>query len=398
MAKGIYTYQRPNGTWCAEYQPGKDPATGLKPKKIPAYGKTEEEAREKLLEKVTQIKTGTYLPRTSETVESWFTSWLDNYVRLTARQSTTENYDIHIKKHIIPRIGKVKLTDLNVDILQKFFNEEFLHGNLKTGDRLSEKTLRNIYITMHTGLQQAVSNGIIKINNLEGVKLPKSKKHEMRVLSIEEHQRLISEVNKSTARYKIGLPFSYATGMRIGEVCAIKWENLDFESEILHVRHTLARLPSRDKTKSKTEIVVGPPKSESSKRDIPMPHYLVEILKAHREVQNAEKLLAGEVYNDSGYVLCNELGHSIEPRTLQDTFKKLIKNANIDDASFHCLRHTFATRAIEAGCDIKTLSEILGHSDVSTTLNKYGHSLDKQKKKMMSQINAFYEPNNTVKE
>lgn len=99
---------------------------------------------------------------------------------------------------------------------------------------------------------------------------------------------------------------------------------------------------------------------------------------------------AGTAYDTRGFVICNELGSPAEPRTMQDTFKRLLKAANIDAANFHCLRHTFATRAIESGVEIKTLSEILGHADVSTTLNKYGHSLPEQKRKMMDTVSAFY--------
>ena len=158
----------------------------------------------------------------------------------------------------------------------------------------------------------------------------------------------------------------------------------------MKIRRTLNRLPAMYTSEHKTEVVIGTPKSDKSKREIPLPDFLMPYIDEYHAAREAERKAAGDIYDERGFIICNEIGNPVEPRTMQDTFKRLIKAAGIEDANFHCLRHTFATRALESGVEIKTLSEILGHADVSTTFNKYAHSLPEQKRKAMDAVSKFY--------
>jgi len=388
--KGIGIYQRKNGIWEGQHYVGIDPLTG-KRKKVTCYGKTEKETKEKLIAIKSEINNGVYIVKNKMTVRDWFIQWLDVYAAPNVKQSTYVNYRLHINKRVIPILGYIKLREVRVDVLQRFFNEQYEHGGLKNKGPLSEKTIRNIYVMMYTAFKQAYQNGLILKNFVELVKIPKVKQKEMRVLSIEEHKKLVETIKTSNERWKVAILLAVSTGIRMGEVLGLQWQDIDEEKMLMKIRRTLNRLQSKDTSVSKTEIVIGYPKSDKSVRDIPIHHFLIGYLNEYRKNREIEKMSAGDIYDDRGFIFCNEIGMPIEPRTMQDTFKRIIKKANIPDANFHALRHTFATRAIEDKMEIKTLSEILGHADVSTTLNKYAHSLPEQKRKMMKSMAKFYE-------
>jgi integrase len=388
--KGIGIYQRKDGTWEGQHYVGIDPLTG-KRKKVTCYGKTEKEAKEKLIAIKNEIQTGVYIEKNKMTVKDWFTQWLDVYASPNVKQSTFVNYRLHINKRVIPILGGIKLSEVRVDTLQRFFNDQYERGGLKDKKPLSEKTIKNIYVMMHTAFKQAYQNGLILKNFVELVKIPKVKQKDMRVLSIEEHKNLFETIKTSNERWKSAILVAVSTGIRMGEVLGLQWQDIDETTMLMKIRRTLNRLPSRDTSVHKTEIVIGYPKSDKSVRDIPIHNFLMEFLSEYREKREVEKIAAGDIYDTRGFIFCNEIGAPIEPRTMQDTFKRIIKKAEILDANFHSLRHTFATRAIEDNMEIKTLSEILGHADVSTTLNKYAHSLPDQKRKMMTSMAKFYE-------
>lgn len=387
--KGLNLYHRKDGRWEGTYYYDINPQTG-KRKKLSRYGHTEKEAKENLLTAINELKTGTYIEKSKLTLEGWLAQWLDVYAKPKVKQSTFVSYSTYINKHISPEIGKIKLVDLRVDMLQKFFNDKAENGRLDGQGGLSEKTLRNLYTMLSTALKQAYENSLINKNLAELVKLPKIVKKEMRVLSLSEQKELIAALRSSQERYKVGILICLTTGIRIGELCGLQWRDINELSNVMSIRRTVNRLPTIDKIKGKTEIVIDTPKSDKSIRDIPLPSFLIEELDSYKKLRKMEKAAAAEIYDNRGFIICNEIGAPIEPRTMQDVFKRILTAAGIEGANFHALRHTFATRAVESGVDIKTLSELLGHADVSTTLNKYAHSLDEQKRKAMSLMSGLY--------
>lgn len=195
---------RKSGGWEAVHYYDMDELTG-KRKKITTYGKTKTEAEGKMEQKLAQILNGTHVDPNDMDMKGWCTYWLDTYAQPKVKHSTYTNYRMHIEKRIIPKMGHIKLNKLNTDILQRFLNEEFLHGNRRYPDQpLSAKTIHNLYLLLHTMLEQAYKNGMIIKNYAEFISLPKIQAVEMRVLSLDEQTRLYRVIQTSTERYKIG--------------------------------------------------------------------------------------------------------------------------------------------------------------------------------------------------
>ncbi|MGN1134773.1 MAG: tyrosine-type recombinase/integrase [Oscillospiraceae bacterium] len=235
--------------------------------------------------------------------------------------------------------------------------------------------MSNISRMIHKSMQKALELELIKKNYVEFIELPKQETPEMRVLTVCEQELLMNELKRTDEKLAFGVYLSLALGIRLGEVLGLRWSDIDLKNGIVHIRRTVNRLPVIDGS-VKTELVVGTPKSKKSVRDIPINDELCKEIISYNAKTNHL------VYNDN-YLLRSSIGGPAEPKTLQDTFKRILKDAGIADANFHSLRHTFATRAIEKGVDVKTLSVILGHSSVNFTLDRYAHVLDKQKRETM---------------
>ena len=225
-------------------------------------------------------------------------------------------------------------------------------GELLTAKRLSKETVNQILIVLGMGFDFAKTHYQTIIPEIH---LLKSAKAKTRVLSVSEQQVLLHFLFSQDNIFSFGILFALYTGLRIGELCALKWE--DISENKIHVNKTMQRLKGDSE---KTEIMILPPKTSSSDRVIPITAALLPIIEKYRK--------------KNGYVLIQANGKFTEPRLLQNKFAKYISACGIQNAHFHTLRHTFATRCIESGMDVKSLSEILGHSDVKTTLNKYVHS------------------------
>ncbi len=385
--------QRKNGTWEAQYT--------LDGKRKSVYGKTQAEVKTKLRGILTDIDNNTYSEQSKMLFTEWLKEWLEIYAKPNIKPSTFDSYHGYVYKHIIPWFPKVALKDLRVDTLQRFLNEKLKCGrldkvkNTETGKLetrqggLSEKTVKNIYNMIHAALKQAYINGITQRNVADMVKPPKQKRKEIEVFTLAEQDKIIQTVKKSQERLAFGVMLTLFTGIRAGELSGLKWCDIDFDKNEMNIRRTLNRIGAHDGT-AKTQIIIGEPKSERSKRTIPLQGFIVQMLKEWQIRQIWEKKRAGELYIDNDFVLANEFGGYVENRTYRDTYVKILKEADVRYLHFHCLRHTFATRALEAGFDVKSLSDILGHADASTTLNRYGHALPDHKRAAMERLNFLY--------
>ena len=184
----------------------------------------------------------------------------------------------------------------------------------------------------------------------------------MTVLTIQEQKKLTSLLLDSTDLYKLGILISLYTGIRIGELCALKWENINLSNKTLKINETMQRIQNMNPNENtKTKIVITEPKSSGSIRDIPIPVFLIPVIKEFQDKPDT-------------YLLTGKRNKYIEPRTMQNCFKRFIKESGLRSVNYHALRHTFATRCVEVGFELKSLSEILGHSNVNITLNRYVHS------------------------
>lgn len=379
--KGQYEY------WRGRYEKGINEKGKMQYGEI--YAKTYEEAEQKLIKIQNELNSNTYIAPDKITVFQWLNKWLTVYKNDSITQSTYISYLGYINNHIAADIGKIKLQMLTVDMLQAFFNKKSKEINPRTKKPLSTKTLSNMKTMLVTAFKQAVINGLIPRNTAEFIILPKYEKTEMRVLTTTEQDKLFKVVQESESRYKIIILLALSTGMREGEIAALTWNDVDLFKGSITVNKTLMRVQKKDG--KGTEIKITPPKSVKSIRTIPLQETLIKELKRHQALIFSEKLVCGGGYSSGGYVICNEIGEFIEPRQLQKIFKRFTAAAELDNVNFHAMRHTFATRAVEAGMDIKTLSTLLGHADIQTTLNKYAHTTDEHARNEIQKMACFFD-------
>lgn len=301
----------------------------------------------------------------SISLAKWTKIWLSKQNLI--KESTYKIYSSYADKHIIADLGKYELQCLTRTHIQNFVN-------LKSKE-LSAKTVRSIFSLLRSILKEAYDNNLIS-DVFSNINLPKYKVREVKILSKKEQELLERAVEKSSAANDIGILICLYTGLRIGELCALTWDNIDLNNGILSVKQTIYRVKNNDGP-SKTKIVITTPKSEASIRNIPIPKFLLKKLCERKQ--------------EHGFVINNN-GKPIETAVYSRTYNRLLKQIGIQHTKFHALRHTFATRALEIGMDVKTLSEILGHTSPSITLNFYSHSLFEHKKQEMEKLGELYKP------
>lgn len=325
------------------------------------------------------------------TISEWMDHWLENYAKPIVKLSTYSSYELYIRGHIKPKLGTLYMNTLRVDDLQRFFNERSKNGNLNGKGGLSPKTLTNMRNMMHLSFEQAVKNGMLLNNPISGVCLPRVAKKEMRVLTRQEQERLILAAQQAPEPAAFGVIFDLFTGLRIGELCALRWENVDMKNKLCRICETRNRLPNFDDSiKTSTSVKTAQTtKTDNSRRTVYLMSGLFQDFKEYHAIQiSLMEQYPG--YNAGDYVFCQENGEPYEPRTYQDLFKRCVRRAGIADANFHSLRHTFAARSLEQGMDVVTLSRLLGHANPSITLDKYGHAMDEHKQKSVEKLDALY--------
>lgn len=371
--KGENIYKRKDGRWEGRYIKFYD---GLgKAKYGYIYGKTYGETKVKLQEAQAKLKDG-ILPENKRTVlySEVLVSWLQS-VRINVKESTYMRYKQLISKHITVDLGKYPINKISSQLVEKFVEEKLINGRLDGKGGLSPKTVTDIITIVKSSMDYAAYNGVSVTCNLSKLSVKKKEK-EMRVLTIDEQKKLASVLLNEMDLYKLGVFISLYTGIRIGELCALKWENLNIECKTLKIRETMQRIQSPEETEtSKTKIVFTEPKSKCSIRDIPLPDFLIDIIKKFQSSPKA-------------YVLTGDKNRYVEPRTMQNRFQKYVQESGIKKANYHSLRHTFATRCVEVGFEVKSLSEILGHANVNITLNRYVHSSFELKSNNMNKLSV----------
>ena len=341
--RGENIYKRKDGRWEGRYKCGYNNTGKVRYRSI--YAKTYQEVREKLQKfKFTAID---YTSSGNKTVKEMFERWL-TAIKLKVKMSTYACYQVKINKHILPVFGSLIYEKLTAGSIHGFIDNKLKNG-------LSAKYVSDIIIVFKS-MAKYVSRVYGYANPLENVILPKKEKKSIELLSESEQEKLCKFVLNNPDNTKIGVLLSYYAGLRIGEICGLKWHDIDLNKGIIKVERTVQRIYENGSTR----VIIDTPKSRSSVREIPLPLFLIEILKQVKA-------------DDLAYILSGT-DKLIEPRTLQYRFKALLKKADLPSINYHRLRHMFATNCISLGFDIKTLSEILGHANVETTLNRYVHS------------------------
>ncbi|MBV4429523.1 tyrosine-type recombinase/integrase [Clostridium tyrobutyricum] len=350
------------------------------------YGKTKLETIKKKDDYLNKSAAGMLPADEKITVQEWFKIWLYEYRINDLRPSTLERYCGIYKIYILnSSIGLKKLKDLKTSNIQSYYNILINEKN-KTPNIV--KTLNKL---LKSGLNQALKEQYIIINPCNSVTLPKlPPKKEIKIFTVEEEKKFIKSLinHRNRALFILTL----GTGLRQGEVLALKWPDINFKDNELKVQRTFKRVQLINSTnsKNKTQIIIQEPKTKNSKRTIPIPSSVISELKKHRAKQAEEKLAVGDAYVNNDLVFSNSIGEPIDARNITRSYTRALKRANISYKNFHAMRHTYATRLFEADVPLKTVQELLGHSDISTTANTYTHVLPKQKIKAVDRLNDLF--------
>lgn len=373
--------QRKDGMWQGAVTVGRN-KNGTQKRKY-FYGKTRAEVSKKITTALKDLQEGNFIDPSGETtLKQWLTHWLWIYKKNDLKPTTFEQYEVLLRKYLYQELGKVKLTELTTDKLQTLYNCMKDRG-------LSAKTIRTLNVVVHAGLKQAIWNGLIHKNITEQITLPKEEYKEMRVLSKDEQRKLIDVIKED--RMGTAILFSLMTGVRRGELLSLKWSDIDMDKRMVFVRRTVNRVKNYGDGAKKTKLVISDTKTAKSRRMIPIVDSLFEFLQKHKAAQDKEKILAGELYEDNDLVFATEIGKLIDPGNFNRTFSRMIKKAGIAHANLHSLRHTFATRSLEAGVNIKVLQELMGHSSMSVTADVYSHVMTEVKIEEMKKLGDIFD-------
>lgn len=382
---------RPDGRYEVRISGGVDYATGEQVR-ISRYAKTEEEAVQTLHKLSFMVGSNQKLYRQTMTLGEWMDIWLDVYMKNILKQSTFVSYEGYARKHYKPALGQVRLSELVPQVLQQFYNYKV------EVEGLSPKTIVNMNLCLHKCLDQAVKENLIVSNPASCLNLPRLKRADIEILTRDEQAVLMRASYQH--RYGVFVRLVLATGLRLGELLGLKWEDIDFRRNMLYVKRSLNRLPipglPANYTGPKTEIVIQEPKTPNSARSIPLHNGIMADLMQWKQIQDAERQASGDGYVDTGMIVTNPTGGYVEPRTFSDQYHKILELAGLRHFTFHALRHTFASRAMEQGMDFKTLSVLLGHSSVAFTMDTYAHVLDDKKREAMQCMEELYTLDQTV--
>ena len=327
------------------------------------------------------------------TMKEWLIIWYDTYVINNVKISTRTSYEGIIKNHLIPYIGHIKLIELKKVDIERMYMELIKNDTKKK--KLSVKSIRNIHLVLHKALQEALQREYIAKNpasiaNVPTLKSQNVKKKEIEIYTKEEQEKLI-KVSQVDDIYGSLVIFALYSGMRKGEILGLQWNDIDFNSKTINVNKQLRRIKNYDtnipsKTLLRFEYNT---KTSNSTRKVPMMNCLEQSLKEHYNKQLENKKIFKKEYNKTDMVFCRPDGTPLDPDTVLSKYYKLSENAGIKKCTFHALRHTFATRALESGVTAKVVSKILGHSSVEFTLNTYTHTLPEIQKSEMEKLNNY---------
>lgn len=306
--------------------------------------------------------------------KEWLVEWLECYVKPSSKQKTYIRYSEIVSGHIIKALGGYEINELTPLVLQRFTTELLQSGNLKTGKGLSANSVNGIITVIQNSLKIACAVGQAKEYTADKIKRPKVREKQVTCFTPSEQKQIEQAVLNGKKPKMLGVVLCLYTGLRIGELLALEWGDIDFQKGIITVSKTCH--DGKDDSGAFTRITDAP-KTETSEREIPFPKQLIPHLRNLKKGSN------------SVYVIASDSGKVISVRAYQRSFELFLKRLNIPHKGFHSLRHTFATRALECGMDVKTLSEILGHKSANVTLNRYVHSLMDHKREMMNRLGKF---------
>jgi integrase len=363
--------QRKDGSWEARFTLGKDSAGKQKQKSI--YGKTEKEVKDKLKLIMAELVKNTYIEECSIPFYSWLETWLKTYKKNTIRKSTYETHENAIRRHIKDSdIGSTTLSKLKPYHLQKLYNEKL--------DTLSPATVKRLHVILKDALKQAYKCDMITSNPADKVKPPAMEKADIKIMTVDQQKHFIQALETETLR--VAFLLAMQTGLRLGELLALRWEDIDIENRKINVKSTVRRIYGK--------LELQQPKTKNSVRSVPLMGIMIKEIERYNIEWKIRKMANKKEWGNKNYIFCTASGNLLEPRNFTRVFKRILRNAELPDFNFHALRHTFVSRLLEAGEDAKTIADIIGHKKSSFTLDTYAHILPEKKQLAVEKIASIF--------
>ena len=369
--------KRKDGTWEARVTIGIS-ADGKQQRKS-LYGKTRQEVSAKMTDLLNNLQKGIITNPTEMTLAEWLDFYMLEYKKQYVKPTTYNNYTVKVKNHIKPAIGHYKLKALRQDIIQKFVNSLSDKG-------LAPSTVIDVFKLLSNALETAVDDGLIVRNVANRVKLPKTTKPQITVLT-QEQQNAFVEQAKVTYMGVVYI-FDLCTGMRLGELLGLKWQDIDFEQNQLHIKRIIRKVKDPDNPEEHWHLEFGTPKTPTSERIIPLNETAIKVLADVWEQQEKNKEKASTAYEDNDLVFCTQLGRPLDPNNIRRTCYSICAKIGVSNIHPHCLRHTFATRGAENNVDVRVMQKFLGHATIKETADTYTHVLDDLKQNEILKLDS----------
>ncbi len=373
--KGENIYKRKDGRWEGRYIRWYEP-TG-KPKWGYVYAKTYGAAKQKL-QAARTVSPAQPSTQTAETMAQVGALWLQA-IQTRVKESTYVKYCNMLDTHILPQLGTQPFCQIQTPFLEAYLTEKARSGRLDGCGGLSPKTLQDLLSLLGAIGRFAQQRGIPTAYQTSEIHIP-TEYSEMQVLTPAEQQQLTTYLLAAPDCSKWSVLLGLYVGLRVGELCALQWGDLSFSEKTVTVRHTMQRIRDLSGGQTKTKVIITNPKSRRSMRKIPIPEPLLTYISHFYENSHPSQ---------DAYLLTGDPCRFVEPRTLQNRFKRYLKECGLPAYPFHALRHTFATRCVEVGFDVKSLSEILGHATVQITLDRYVHASFERKRQHMNLLSSY---------
>ena len=316
----------------------------------------------------------TFTASKDPTFEQWSNYWLRTYIRPVAKPGGYEHYRDNLSKHIVPKLGAYRLSELTVPVVQQFLNDEAEHGNLRDGGPLSAKSIKNMRVVLDTCCKRAVAEGVMSSNPVPLTVIKHCKSKRVTVMQDEDQIKLQNFLLSRKDSRSNAILLAMYIGPRLGEICALRWKHYDFEQGILHFEETVRRIAADEAAElpygQRTSLVFSAVKTDSSDRELYLSEDLQELMHTQYELFR-EKF--GRCPTQGDFIFFSNVGGVLDPDNLSSHFTRTLDQLGLPHVKFHALRHTFASRAVEKGMAVSTLSGILGHADVTTTTHYYLH-------------------------
>lgn len=358
---------------------GRDPQTGRRTRRKITFRGTRKQAEEELIRLEHQLLYGG-LPRDgSLTVGDYLLRWLDDYGRPRLAPSTLYSYERIIRAHLVPALGRLKLSDLRPMHIQSYYSRALRDGRRDGSGGLSQRTVQYHHRVLREALHHAVRWQLLTTNPADAVEAPKPPRPELQVLDVAGFHKLLSAAEKAEHPDRDLIETAVMTGKRLGELLGLTWPQVDLDAATARVSQTLTWLPGQGWS-------LREPKSRRSRRLVVLPTRVVQILRRIKERQAFNKAVLGDRYHDHGFVFCHADGRPLDPSLVSRRFRKLADSAGFPRLRFHDLRHTHATLLFQQGVHPKIVQERLGHETISITMDTYSHILPGMQEAAVAQL------------